>query len=90
MQAHLQLLQQGGGADPHGVIRAHIGGHQQQMQMKAQAQAMAQQGGPQGPPGGGPKPGASPAGPHAVKGPPGQIHPDRMAHAGVVQMPRKM
>jgi hypothetical protein len=90
MQAHMQLLQMG---DPHGTVRVHLQRHQQQMQMKAQAAAQQQQ---QGPPGaspggpGGPPPGASPAGPHAVKGPPGQIHQDRLPAAGVVQMPRRM
>lgn len=88
MQIHMQLLQAG---DPHGVVRVHMQAHQQQLQAKAQAQQQMQQGmqgsgaGPGGPPAG-----ASPGAPHAVKGPPGQIHPDQMARAGVVQMPRRM
>lgn len=86
LQAHMQILQRG---DPHGVIRAHIAKHQMQMQMKAAASMMAQQQQQPGGGGGGPKPGASPAQPHAAKQPEGAIHQDRMASAGVVQMPRK-
>jgi hypothetical protein len=86
MQVHMQALQMG---DPHGTIRAHLQKHQVQMMMKTQAQAQMQQGGAPG--GGGPKPGASPGQPHAAKGPPGQIHADRMPAAGnVAQLPRKM
>ena len=85
LQAHMQALQMG---DPHGTIRAHIQKHQVQMTMKTQAQQQQQMGGGGG--GDGPKPGASPGQPHAAKGPPGQLHADRMpAAGGVVQMPRK-
>jgi len=85
MQAHMQALQMG---DPHGTIRAHLQKHQVQMMMKTQAQAQMQGGGPPAGGGGGPKPGASPGQPHAAKGPPGQIHADRLAQ-GNGAMPRK-
>ena len=86
LQAHQQLMAAG---DPHGVIRVHMQKHMMQMAMKTQMQAAQGQGGPQGGGGGGPQPGASPGMPHAVKGPPGQIHADRMPAAGAVGMPRK-
>lgn len=88
MQAHMQAMQMG---DPHGTIRAHLQKHQTQMVLKTQAAQQAGAGAAPGGGGGGPKPGAAPGQPHAAKGPPGQIHADRMAGAGgVVQMPRKM
>lgn len=97
--AFMQAMQTKG--DPHGTIRARLAQQMQQMQMKAQSQMMkaAQQqvAGNGAPPGGGapggrpglPQPGASPAGPHAVKRPPGAIHPDRGPASGIVQMPRR-
>ena len=87
MQAHMQALQEGG--DPHGTVRDHLLHHQAQLQTKAMAQAQQQQGQQPGPGGGGPAPGASPGQPHAAKGPPGQIHKDRLPAAGGVTAPRK-
>ncbi len=80
--------------------RVHIQATQQAMQMKQQAsmqRALAQQGmkppGQPGAPGGGgagaPQPGATPGAPHAPHRPPGAVHPDRAAHSGIVQMPRR-
>lgn len=96
LQGHLKYMQETG--DPHGTIRVHIQATQQAMQMKQAAsmqRAMAQQGmharppgGPSGGPGQ-PQPGAVPGQPHAMKRPPGAVHPDRAAHSGVVQMPRR-
>ena len=99
LKSHMQALQQTG--DPHGTIRVHIQATQQAMQMKQQAsmqRALAQQGmkppGQPGAPGGGgagaPQPGATPGAPHAPHRPPGAVHPDRAAHSGIVQMPRRM
>ncbi len=95
LQAHMISLRETG--DPHGTIRAHMQKHEQSMQMKMAAsmqRATAQQGLPA--PGGGgggpgqPQPGAAPAGPHAVKRPPGAVHPDRGPASGVIEMPRRM
>lgn len=61
----------------------------QQAQMQQQMQQQAQ-GGPPGRGGGPPRQGAVPGGPHLIKGPPGQIHPDQMPRAGAVPMPRRM
>jgi hypothetical protein len=85
LQVHQQIM---GLGDPHGTVRTHMQRHMMQMQMKTQAAAMQQQG-PPGGGGGGPQAGASPGQPHAVKGPPGQIHADRMPAAGGMGMPRK-
>jgi hypothetical protein len=93
LPSHMKAGQETG--DPHGTIRQHIAMHIQSMQMKnaaAMQKAQAQHGGgPPGPPGGGgaPQPGAQPGPPHAMKRPPGAIHPDSAAGAGVVQMPRR-
>lgn len=90
LQTHQQLMAMG---DPHGTIRAHMQKHMVQMAMKTQAAAMQQAGGapPAGPGGGGggPQPGSSGGNVHALKGPPGQIHADRMPAAGGMGMPRK-
>lgn len=99
LQGHQQAAQATG--DPHGTIRVHQKAHLQSMQMKNAASmqgAMAQQGIP--PPGGGaggptgapgaPQPGAVPTMPHAMKRPPGAVHPDRAAMSGVMQIPRRM
>jgi hypothetical protein len=88
LQAHMQGMMASGG-DPHGTFHDHIAKHQQQMQKKQAAmmqQQMAQGGGGGGK---GPAPGAQPGQGRGMKGPPGQMHQDRMASAGVVQMPRK-
>ncbi len=94
LKSHMQAAQAG---DPHGTIRAHAFEHLQSMQLKAQASmqaAGAQAGMPPGggPPGAGgaPQPGAMPGMPHAEKRPPGAIHPDNAAGAGVLQMPRRL
>lgn len=93
LKALMPWLQQTG--DMHGTGRVHAQAHMTSMQLKNQAammKAQAQQGmkppGPGGP--GQPQPGASPGQPHAMKGPPGAIHPDRAAMSGIVQMPRRM
>ena len=89
LQAHMQAVQQT--MDPHGTLRKHIAKHQQAAQMKAQAQMAAQQqrkGGAPGAPG--PAPGGQPMMPQSQPGAPGGIHPDQMARAGAVEMPRKM
>ncbi len=99
LKALMPWLQETG--DPHGTGRVHAQAHLQQMQMKNQAammKAAAGQGGPPGagqppqggPPGAGqPQPGAAPGPPHAVKRPPGAVHPDRSAMTGIIQMPRR-
>lgn len=94
---HVAELQQKGGVDAHGTFHDHIAKHQMQMQAKAQQQQATQapQGTP-GSPGGAGQPGAAgtPSGaqPGAPRpnGPPGMIHPDEMAAAGAVTMPRNM
>jgi hypothetical protein len=98
MAAHMAALRLG---DPHGTIREHIAKHQLQMQAKAQA-AMAAAGPPPGLPGApggagpgvagtpGPAEGGQPEPPRSVMAPPGMIHPDSMAAAGAVTMPRRM
>ncbi len=82
--------------DPHGTGRVHAQAHFTSMQMKNAASMQRQQaahgGGPQQ--GGGaqpglPQPGATPGQPHAMKRPPGAMHPDQAAGGGVVQMPRR-
>ncbi len=97
MKSHIADIQATG--DPFGTKQEHMAAHVQSMQMKIAAsmqQAQASQGMPPGqpPPGGGgagaPQPGAQPGMPHAEKRPPGAIHPDSAAGAGVVQMPRRM
>ncbi len=99
MQAHIEAMQHFG--DPHNTIRAHLMLHQKQMMQKAQAQQAGGGGAPGGPgpaghgappPGGpgGPPAGAQVGDQHAPKAPPGSVHPDRMAAAGAVTMPRKM
>ncbi len=94
IEAHMQLLKQGGGnpmeADPHGVIRDHLMRHQLQMQMKNAAQQMQQKQQmmqqPAGGPGGrGPRQGAQPAPQRGGQGPAGMIHQDRLNGP---QMPR--
>jgi hypothetical protein len=89
---HQQLLQH-----PDPVVRlyaqVHLKRHEIQLGMKNQAQMQAQgMGQPQ--PGGGapqpPNPGGAAAGPRAMRGPNGMLHPDQMAAAGAAQMPRKM
>jgi hypothetical protein len=93
LKSHMQALQETG--DPHGTIRIHIQATLQSMQMKAMASMQRSQaahgGGPQqgggGP--GQPQPGATPGQPHAVKRPPGALHPDQAAGGGIVQMPRR-
>ena len=100
MQVHGQLLRH---PDPR--VQAHVRDHMQrhnlQMGMKqmkqAQQMGMGQPQGPQQGPqqggGGGPTPpvtGGQSAGPRLMRGPAGTIHPDQMARAGAVQMPRKM
>ncbi len=94
LPSHMKEGQETG--DPHGTIREHIASHIQSMQMKnaaAMQKAQAQQGMRPGLPppggGGGPQPGAQPGPPHAAKRPPGAIHPDSAAGAGIVQMPRR-
>ncbi len=91
LQVHMALMAAG---DPHGVIRAHLIRHQQQMQQKAQA---AQAKGLPGSPGGAgpgvagtPRPGAQPSLPRQQMQPPGAVRQDAMAKAGSVVMPRKM
>jgi hypothetical protein len=91
LQAHQPLMALG---DPHGTIRVHMQAHMAQLQAKQQQSMMAEQAhGEQGKPGGAgpgvagtPKPGAVPAGPRAMKGPGGMIHPDKMP----LSFPRKM
>jgi len=98
MTDHMAALQAMGGVDPHGTFRDHIAKHQQQVMMKSQAAIAAQSGGTPGSPGGMGQPGAAgtPApggqadGPRPLRGPPGMIHPDEMAAAGAVGMPRNM
>jgi hypothetical protein len=85
LQVHQQALAQG---DPHGTVRKHMALHQQAAQAKAMQQmkaSMSQAGGG----GGGPRMGGQPRGPQSQPGAPGQIHPDQMARAGAVTMPRK-
>lgn len=100
LPSHTKLLQQVTAKQDGPAImaaKAHIQRHQLQMQLKQQAQAMqvmqAQQGGQ---PGGGqpaptrPRPGAQPSAPRRpAQRPAGSVHPDRMAAAGAVTMPRK-
>lgn len=98
IQTHMPLTQ-----DENPVVaaaaKAHIQLHQAALAAAAQAQQMQQmqqqmQGGqrppgPPAPPGGGPPaPGGQVPGPRLVRGPPGMIHPDQMARAGAVTMPR--
>jgi hypothetical protein len=90
LQAHMADKQQNG--DPFGTVGEHMTAHVQSMQMKNMAAMQAAQartggGAPAGP--GRPQPGAMPMGPHAVKGPPGMVHPDNAAQRGIVQMPRR-
>ena len=92
LQVHMAMMQAG---DPHGTFRQHIALHQQQIQAKNMAQQQQMQGQP-GSPGGAGQPGAagapkpgSQAGPSVQKMPPGAIHPDRLAAAGGMGMPRK-
>lgn len=98
VRSHVASMQQSG--DPHGTIQAHVAEHLQSMQMKAQAsmQQAAAGAGMQppgaGPPGGmgdagAPQPGVRPEGPHPMKRPPGALHPDSAAGAGVIEMPRR-
>ncbi len=96
MQSHQMAREQG---DIYGKIGEHMAAHVQSMQMKVEAQmqrSMAQVGAPPDgaprPPGaaGAPQPGAMPGQPHAEKRPPGALHPDNAAGAGVVQMPRRL
>jgi hypothetical protein len=89
----LPWIQQTG--DPHGTGKVHAQAHMLSMQMKNMASMQRSQaahgGGPQqgggGP--GQPQPGATPGQPHAVKRPPGAMHPDQAAGGGIVQMPRR-
>jgi hypothetical protein len=89
----LPWIQQTG--DPHGTGKVHAQAHMTSMQMKNMASMQRQQaahgGGPQqgggGP--GQPQPGATPGQPHAVKRPPGALHPDQASGGGIVQMPRR-
>jgi len=83
--------------DPHGTFRDHIAQHMKSVEKKQSAMQQAQmaKGVPGSPGGAGPgvagtPPGAQPGVTHAAKGPPGMIHPDQMAAAGAVEMPRKM
>lgn len=90
MKKHMQLLQGGPQADPHGVIREHLMRHQMQMMMKSSAQQQQQmQNGPGGPGGGGgpggkpPREGAQPSGPRPNgQQPAGAIHQDRIRDPG--------
>jgi hypothetical protein len=93
LKAHQPLLALG---DPTGMVRVHIEKHLMSMQLKSAASMMQrgqQQGQPLGQPPsqpsgpGAPQPGAIPAGPRLLKGPAGQIPPDRMPRAGVATMP---
>ena len=95
--AHLKELlpwiQQTG--DPHGTGKVHAQALFTSMKMKNAASMQRQQaqhggGPPQGAGPGQPQPGATPGQPHAVKRPPGAMHPDQAAGGGVVQMPRRM
>ena len=70
----------------------HVQKHMMSMQakeMQHQMQQMGQQQPGQGGQGGMPQGGAQPAGPKLVRGPAGAIHPDQMARAGAVTVPRK-
>lgn len=89
MAAHMEAMQQT--HDLHGTIRKHIMKHMQALQMKAAAKQNAIAG-PQAQGGapGGPALGGQPGMPQSQPGAPGQIHPDQMARAGAVEMPRKM
>ena len=95
IQAHMLVAEQT--LDPHGTFRDHIAQHMAQMEKKQSAvqQTEMLKGVPGSPGGAGPgvagtPPGAQVGQPHAAKGPPGMIHPDQMAAAGAVTMPRKM
>jgi hypothetical protein len=90
IMSHMAALRMNG-QDPHGTFRDHIAQHQAQMQAKAMKEAATMQQGAPGAPGGGrgTPPGAQPAGPRQGKAPAGAMHPDQMAKAGVVQIPRK-
>lgn len=100
IQQHLMAMREASPVpqliDPHGVFKAHIMRHQQQMQAKAQQQAQIGMNGLQGSPGGAgpgvagtPKPGGQVAGPRLIKQAPGAIAPESMPKAGAVTMPRK-
>jgi hypothetical protein len=88
LQAHQQLMQTI--PDIHGTIRVHMMAHMQQLEQKQMAQQPQMPQGPQGggggPGAGAPQPGASPAGPHAMKQPPGALTPQQMP----LSMPRRM
>lgn len=93
MQSHMADMQATG--DPFGTKQEHMAAHIQSMQMKIAASMQQSEARAGLPPGGGggagaPQPGAVPGMPHAEKRPPGSIHPDSAAGAGVVQMPRRM
>jgi hypothetical protein len=100
LQVHMATLKGMDGVDAHGTFREHIQMHQAQLLGKESQQQLQQkpQGVP-GSPGGAGQPGVAgtpPAsggqveGPRQMKGPPGMIHPDNMAAAGAVTMPRNM
>jgi hypothetical protein len=73
--------------DPHGTVRKHMVKHQSALQAKAMQKMRAMM--PQQGQGGGPQMGGQPGMPQSQPGAPGQIHPDQMARAGDVTMPRK-
>jgi hypothetical protein len=85
---HLQVHQQAmASGDPHGTVRKHMVKHQSALQAKAMQKMRAMM--PQQGQGGGPQMGGQPGMPQSQPGAPGQIHPDQMARAGDVTMPRK-